>query len=161
VASGNYEMHNGMSNRTRDREREEKAMEAFRTTLFTSVAAFLIGTASAAPRLDLVTKPSEADSISRPIDARKPDIALSRVDRAPGAPDAPAGYSPLGIAKINGRRIAIYAFQNGAKLDDLAGSGRGTAEVFDRTGSLRRRFIFRENLNSPPQITEFIYMPER
>jgi hypothetical protein len=39
---------------SRDREREEKGMEAFRTTLFLSVAAFLIGSASAAPGLDLV-----------------------------------------------------------------------------------------------------------
>jgi hypothetical protein len=136
-------------------------MEAFRTTLFLSVAAFLIGSASAAPGLDLVGKPSEADSVYRSVDRAKPDIAFSRVDRASGDPDAPAGYSPLGIARVNGRRIAIYEFQNGANPDDAAGQGRGTAEVFDRTGSLRRRFIYRENLNSPPQITEFIFMPER
>jgi hypothetical protein len=67
----------------------------------------------------------------------------------------------LGIAKINGRRIAVYVFQNGAKLDDVAGQGQGFADVFDSAGHLIRRFVFRENLHSPPQITEFVYMPER
>jgi hypothetical protein len=150
-----------MNNRARDRERKEKGMEAFRTTLFLSIAAFLIGSASAAPGLDLVGKPSEADSVSRSVDAAKPEITLSRIDRISGDPDAPAGYSPLGIARVNGRRIAIYEFQNGANPHDAAGQARGTAEVFDSTGSLRRRFIYRENLNSLPQITEFIYMSER
>jgi len=43
----------------------------------------------------------------------------------------------------------------------VAGQGTGFADVFDRAGHLIRRFTFRENLNSPPQITEFVYMPER
>jgi hypothetical protein len=86
---------------------------------------------------------------------------LARVDRAHGDPDAPAGYSRLGIANINGRRIAVYVFQNGAKLDDVAGQGQGFADVFDSAGHLIRRFVFRENLHSPPQIAEFVYMPER
>src|ERR1700733_9730380 len=81
-----------------DHEREGKAMEDFKTTLFISIAAFLVGSASAVPGLDLVARPSEADSVSRSIDAPKPGISLSRVDRAPGAPDVPAGHSPLGIA---------------------------------------------------------------
>jgi hypothetical protein len=84
---------------------------------------------------------------------------MARVDLAHG--DPPPGYSPLWIAKINGRRIAVYAFQNGAKLDDMAGQSQGFADVFDRAGHMMRRFIFRENLNSPPQITEFVYMPAR
>ena len=67
----------------------------------------------------------------------------------------------MGIAKINGRRIAVYAFRNGAKLDDVAGEGHGSADVFDRAGHLMGRFTFRENLNSPPLITEFVYMPAR
>jgi len=65
------------------------------------------------------------------------------------------------MAKINGRRVKVYAFQNGAKLNDATGQGHGFADVFDRAGHLTRRFIFRENLNSPPQITEFFYLPER
>jgi len=67
----------------------------------------------------------------------------------------------LGIANINGRRIAVYVFDNGAKVDDVAGQGEGTADVFDRAGRLIRRFNFRENLNSPPQITEYVFMPAR
>jgi hypothetical protein len=138
-------------------------MEALKTTLVTSIAAFLIGSASAAPGLDLVTKPLKPESAFKSSNPRMADVGIpfARADRAVGEPDAPAGYSPLGIARINGRRVAIYAFQNGAKLDDAAGQDHGSAEVFDRSGHLIRRFIYRENLNSPPQITEFIYKPER
>ena len=64
-----------------------------------------------------------------------------------------------GIAKINGTRVAVYAFQNGARLDDEAGEGRGFADVFDSAGHLIRRVSFRENLNSPPRITEYIPLP--
>ena len=136
-------------------------MKAFKTTLITSIGAFLIGAAIPAPRLALGTK-----VINSPI---KPGNSLmssvgfpvARVARAYGDPDAPAGYSPLGMAKINGRRVKVYVFQNGAKLNDAAGQGHGFADVFDSAGHLTRRFIVRENLNSPPQITEFFYLPER
>lgn len=67
----------------------------------------------------------------------------------------------MGIAEINGSRVAIYAFQNGARHDDAAGKGRGFADVFDRTGHLIGRFTFRENLNSPTVITEFVSLPAR
>ena len=67
----------------------------------------------------------------------------------------------MGIAKINGSRVSVYAFQNGAKLDDVAGPGRGFADVFDSAGHLIQRFAFREKFNSPPQITEYVSMPER
>jgi hypothetical protein len=104
-----------------------------------------------------------AEAVFKSSNSRKADVGipLARADRAPDEPDAPAGYSPLGITKINGQRIAVYAFQNGAKFDDAAGQSRGSADVFDSGGHLMRRFIYRENLHSPPQITEFIYMPER
>ena len=88
-------------------------------------------------------------------------IPFARANRIAGEPDAPPGYSSLGIVNINGRRIAVYAFQNGARLNDTAGKGYGTAEVFDSAGHLRRCFIYRENLHSPPQIAEFIYVSER
>jgi hypothetical protein len=134
-------------------------MKAFRTTLI--IGAFLIGTASPAPRLALSTK--VLNSPIKPGNALMSSVGfpLARVNRAYGDPDAPAGYSPLGMAKINGRRVKVYVFQNGAKLNDAAGQGHGFADVFDSAGHLMRRFIFRENLNSPPQITEFVYMPER
>ena len=136
-------------------------MKAFKTTLITSIGAFLIGTASPAPRLAASTK--VVNSSIKPGNALMSSVGfpLARVARAYGDPDAPAGYSPLGMAKINGRRVKVYVFQNGAKLNDAAGQGHGFADVFDSTGHLIRRFIFRENLYSPPQITEFFYLPER
>jgi hypothetical protein len=136
-------------------------MKAFKTTLITSIGAFLIGTASPAPRLALGAK--VMNSRVRPGNALMSSVGFpsARVARAYGDPDTPAGYSPLGMAKINGRRVKVYVLQNGAKLNDAAGQGRGFADVFDRTGHLTRRFIFRANLHSPPQITEFFYLPER
>jgi hypothetical protein len=153
----------GCDSRFLDRQREEEAMEAFKTTLVTSIAAFMIGSASATPGLDLVTKPFKADSVFKSSGARMAEVGIpfARGDQALSESDARAAYAPLGIAKVNGQRIAVYAFRNGAKFDDEAGQGHGSAEVFDSTGHLLRRFIFRENLNSPPRIIEFIYMPER
>ena len=121
----------------------------------------MIGTASPAPRLALGAK--LVNSPIKPGNALMSSVGspLARVARAYGDPDTPAGYSSLGMAKINGRHVKVYVFQNGAKLNDTAGQGQGFADVFDSTGHLIRRFIFRENLNSPPQITEFFYMPER
>ena len=125
-------------------------MEAFKTTLITLIGALLIGSASVAPDLAIGANVVNLDSTFE-----------RAVDRAHSDPDAPEGYSTLGIAKINGSRVAVYAFQNGAKLDDVAGPGRGFADVFDSAGHLIRRFAFRENLNSPPQITEYVSMPEQ
>lgn len=138
-------------------------METFKTTLITSIGAFLIGAASVAPGLARSTKVVNSGSTFKTSNARMSDVgsSLVRVDRAHGDPNAPAGYSPLGITKINGKRIAVYVFQNGAKLDDMAGQGEGFADVFDAAGHLIRRFTFRENLNSPAQITEFVFMPAR
>ena len=132
-------------------------MEGFKTALITSIGAFLLGSASVASDMTVSAKVVNLDSASW----RAEPHSSSIVDRAPGDPDAPEGYSPLGIAKINGNRLAVYAFQNGAKLDDVAGPGHGFADVFDGAGHLIRRFAFRENLNSPPQITEFVLAPAR
>ena len=129
-------------------------MRAFKTTLFASIGAFLINAAPVAP--EVVT--ANANSV---FNARRSERSLARVDRALGDPDTSAGYSPLGIAKINGRRFAVNSFQNGAKRDAVAGSGEGFADIFDGDGHLIRRFAFRENLNSPPQITEYVSMPPR
>jgi hypothetical protein len=132
----------------KDRQRQEAAMNALQITLIASTVAFLFGSASVASDLALGA-----------------DLANSRsqfncdTDTNRGDPDAPEGYSKLGIAKINGRRVAVYSFQNGAKPDDAAGEGRGFADVFDSGGHLIRRFSFRENLNSPPRITEYIPLP--
>jgi hypothetical protein len=118
-------------------------MAAFATTLIASVAAFLISSASAVSS----------------------DTALSKVVHiasfAHRDPDAPIGYSPLRTAKINGNRFAVYALQNGARPDDRAGEGQGSADVFDNGGRLIWRFTFKENLNSPPQIEKYVSEPER
>jgi hypothetical protein len=129
-------------------------MEAFKTTLLASVGAFLISAAPVAP--EVVT--ANSNSV---FNARRSERSLARVDRASGDPDPSEGYSPLGIAKINGRRFAVNSFQNGARLDDAAGQGQGFADIYDSTGHLTRRFAFKENLNSPPQITEYVSMPTR
>lgn len=125
-------------------------MKALIIALITSINASLIGSVSVAPDLAIGAKVVNSDS------AFERAVEESRSD-----PEAPEGYSALGIAKINGSRVAVYAFDNGAKLDDVAGPGRGSADVFDSAGHLIRRFAFRENLNSPPQITEYIALPAK
>lgn len=120
-------------------------MKGFKITLTASIAAFLFGSVSIAS--DLAVGAQVAPShfgINCGAETGRSDL------------DAPEGYSKLGIAKINGRRVAVYAFQNGARPDDAAGEGHGFADVFDSAGHLIRRFAFRENLNSPPRITEYI-----
>jgi hypothetical protein len=143
-------------------------MEAFNTTLIASIGAFLVGAASAATGLAFNTKVADSYSafkscrerISRvDFPSARPLARVDRTDRTYGDPDTPAGYSPLGIANINGRRIAVYVFRNGSKVGDVAGRGEGSADIFDRAGRLIRRFTFRENLNSPPQITEYVSCP--
>jgi hypothetical protein len=125
------------------------AMKALKITLVASIGAFLFGSASVAS--DFVVGAELASSYS----------AYKCADEVGTEPDAPEGYARLGIAKINGRRVAIYAFENDAKLDDTAGEGQGFADVFDGAGHLIRRFAFRENLNSPPLITEFVSLQAR
>ncbi len=138
-------------------------MQAFKTTLVASIGAFLIGAASVAPDIAVGAKVINLDSA--PTSRRERILAavlpLTRADAASFEPGDGAGYSTLGIAKINGNPIAVYAFQNGAKLDDIAGEGQGFADVFDSAGHLLRRFTFRENLNSPPQIIEYVPLPAR
>jgi hypothetical protein len=136
-------------------------MQAFKTTLITSVAAFLIGAASVAPDMAVAAKVVNSDSAPQSGGERSSSVVLllTRADRVDVDPDAQAGYAALGIATINGSRLAVYALQNGAKLNDVAGEGQGFADVFDSAGHLIRRFTFRENLNSPPQIIEYVSIP--
>jgi hypothetical protein len=133
---------------------KRKVMHAFKTTFITFVAAFLMSAAPVAPEvttsaLNLNNARASAGHL------------LSCVDRAPGDPEGSVEYALVGIAKINGSQFAINCLQNGARLDDAAGSGRGSADIFDRAGRLIRRFAVRENLNSPPQIVEYVLMPAR
>jgi hypothetical protein len=142
------------------RERKED-MTTFRTTLIASLGAFSVGVTCAVAAVRLDTKAVNPGCVFKSGKARMSDGGFLPAEgvRAPCDLYTPAGYSPLGIAKINGRRIGVYAVDNGAKLGDPAGWGRGYADVFDSAGHLIRRFLFRENLNSPPQIIEFVYFP--
>ncbi len=139
-------------------------MVAFKTTLIASIGAFLVGAASAATGLALNTRVANSDfalKSGREFRNTRVGLPVTPVERTHGDPVTPAGYSPLGIANINGRRVAVYAFHNGAKVNDAPGRGEGFADVFDRAGRLIRRFNFKENLNSPPQITEYVFIPAR
>jgi hypothetical protein len=129
-------------------------MKNLKITRIVSIGAFLIGTVSVAPGY---ARAGESGN-SRMSGVESPALSA---DRAYDDSDALARYSSLGIAKINERKFAVYAFQNGANLNDAAGSGQGFADVFDSAGHLIRRFVFKENLNSPPQITEYVSMPAR
>src|ERR1700694_2163280 len=121
-------------------------MEAFKTALITSIGAFILGL-YIAPEFARGPRVVKADSAWKSGNAGMSSVSLRvvPVERSHGDPGAPAGYSQLGIAKINGRRITVYALRNGAKLDDMAGAGHGSADIFDRAGHLTRRFAFREN----------------
>ena len=118
-------------------------MDAKKIALIASIGAFLIGSASVASDGSI---PAVAN----------PRAAFKCVDEGHRDPGSPEGYSSLGIAKINGIRVAINVLENGARTDDIAGAGRGFADVYDGDGHLIRRFTFRENLNSPPQIIEYV-----
>lgn len=125
-------------------------MQGLNFAVVASIGAFLIGSASvASDRAISAEFANPRSSFSWAADVNHSDA------------DAMEGYSPMGIAKINGSRVAVYALQNGANLDDGAGDGHGFADVFDGAGHLIRRFSFRENLNSPPRITEYVPLPGR
>jgi hypothetical protein len=140
-------------------------MQTFKTTLIAFVASFLISASPVAPGVTTGTSTTVVNSGSALNSGNPPASAgyvFSRLDRSiHGYPEASAGYAPLGIAKINGRQFEVNCFQNGARIDDVAGPGRGFADVFDSSGLLVRRFAFRENLNSPPEITEYVSIPTR
>ena len=123
-------------------------MDVTKIVLIASIGVFLIGTASVA-----------SDGSIPPVASAR--AALKYVDAGHRDSANTEGYSSLGIAKINGIRVAINILENGARTDDIAGAGRGFADVFDGDGHLIRRFTFRENLNSPPQIIEYVSVPQR
>jgi hypothetical protein len=124
-------------------------MHTFKVTLVASIGALLIGSASVASDVGM----SAEITSSRSAFKCGGDGIRDR--------DPREWYSLLGIAKVNGNRVAVYALQNGARPDDVTGPGRGSADIFDSAGHLIRRFAFRENLNSSPQVIEFVSLPVR
>src|SRR5260370_2199952 len=105
-------------------------MKAFKTTLITSIGAFLIGVASPTPRLAFGTK--VINSPIKPGNAlmSSVDSPLAPVARPYGDPDAPAGYSPLGMAKIHTSRLAVYVYHNAPTLLLAPVQSHASAPVF-------------------------------
>ena len=77
-------------------------------------------------------------------DAGAPNLAGGFVD-----PNIPAGYAPFNIQTLNGKLYVTYALQNGAKHDDVEGSGHGFVSVFDLNGNFLNRVASQGALNSP------------
>jgi uncharacterized protein (TIGR03118 family) len=64
-------------------------------------------------------------------------------------PSLPAGYAPFNIQNIDGKLYVTYAVQDGAKHDDVSGSGHGIVDVFDTNGNFLGRLVTGGKLNSP------------
>jgi uncharacterized protein (TIGR03118 family) len=63
--------------------------------------------------------------------------------------DLPDGYAPFNVAAIGGNLYVAYAKQDAAKIDEVAGAGKGFVDVYDPAGHLVRRLISRGHLNAP------------
>lgn len=61
----------------------------------------------------------------------------------------PAGYAPFNVANIGGVIFVAYARQDAAKVDEVAGAGRGYISRFDTNGNLLGRFASGGTLNAP------------
>ena len=61
----------------------------------------------------------------------------------------PDGYAPFNVAAIGGNLYVAYAKQDSAKVDEVAGAGKGFVDVYDPAGHLLRRLISRGALNAP------------
>jgi uncharacterized protein (TIGR03118 family) len=64
-------------------------------------------------------------------------------------PQLPAGYAPFNVTAIGGKLYVSYAKQDSAKVDEVAGAGKGFVDVYNASGDLLRRLISRGALNAP------------
>ena len=64
-------------------------------------------------------------------------------------PNLPAGFGPFGIQLLNGKIYVTFAEQDGAKHDDVPGTGHGFVDILDPTTNLLTRLISRGSLDSP------------
>jgi len=68
-------------------------------------------------------------------------------------PQVPAGWAPFGIQALNGNIFVTYAQQDGAKLRDVPGGGRGYVDEYSPDGVLlarvAKRGLAKAPLNSP------------
>jgi uncharacterized protein (TIGR03118 family) len=61
----------------------------------------------------------------------------------------PDGYAPFNVAAIGGNLYVAYAKQDSAKVDEVAGAGKGFVDLYDPAGHLLRRLISHGALNAP------------
>ena len=90
----------------------------------------------------------EASNKARASDPNDPDADLS----------FPLNFVPTGLIKIDGNCFAVLAEQIAGVQKNGAGRG-GSAEIFDRSGRLRRRYIAAEQTDSSWQLTEYVRLP--
>jgi hypothetical protein len=94
--------------------------QIFKIASVASVGAVLIGSASVASDAGMTAELTNSRS------GFNRDGLGVRSDRNR---DPREWYSLLGIAKVNGSRVAVFALQNGVGPDDVAGPGRDLADV--------------------------------
>ena len=64
--------------------------------------------------------------------------------------ELPDGYAPFNVRRIHGQLFVAFALQKLPELkDDQAGPGNGYVDIFDKDGTLLRRFASGGALNSP------------
>ena len=61
----------------------------------------------------------------------------------------PAGFAPFNIWPVGGKLYVLYAKQDNALRNDVAGPGNGYVAVFDFDGNLQKHLISDGALNSP------------
>ena len=84
------------------------------------------------------------------------DMFDSKWTKQPAAfadPTIPAGFAPFGIQDIGGIIYVSYAKQDEFKHDDVAGVGNGFVNAFTTDGTLIRRVVSGQTLNSPWGLT--------
>ena len=64
-------------------------------------------------------------------------------------PNLPAGYAPFGIRNLGNQIFVTYALQDATQHDDVRGVGHGFIDVYDTSGTLLRRLVSNDRLNSP------------
>ncbi len=64
-------------------------------------------------------------------------------------PRLPRHYAPFGIQTLNGMIFVTYARQDGAREDEIAGTGKGFVSAFDPRGHFLGRVASRGALNAP------------
>lgn len=64
-------------------------------------------------------------------------------------PALPAGYAPFNIQNLGGELYVAYALQDGAKHDEVPGSGNGFVSVFDPQGNFLGRIASAGTLDAP------------